>query len=436
MLFMYNLSEVIGCILYFVFSILVLEALFDHSAHWNIRYLLLAMILYFPLTYPPLTRIPNIAGSLISMGIIYGLSIICYTGTSKTKFLVIILYNICDILVGNLVFFLSSTIFNKSFDELSISGSFARIYLLIMIYLIEYLCITRLKKHTPVSVYISAEGNMISFLFFLCSFGIVFINYSILFYLSEENTMLELLCLILTCLMLLMIFMTMFLLNRLWQKNQRLYEYNLTKIQVKQQQKQLLSLKENEEQIKEIRHDTKNYLISYRALLIEGRIQEVIDELDKMIDTKLAPKPTEFCSNQLVNTLLMQKYMECQEKNIPISVHTIISDSYEDIETLVAISNLIDNAIEASEKLPPEKASVSIEIVPRPNGISILIANHIDRSVLLANPDLTTTKPDKKQHGIGIQSAKRIIEQKNGILEIYEENNKFCVQIYIPCFGV
>ena len=248
--------------------------------------------------------------------------------------------------------------------------------------------------------------------------------------------MLELLCLILTCLMLLMIFMTMFLLNRLWQKNQRLYEYNLTKIQVKQQQKQLLSLKENEEQIKEIRHDMKNYLISYRALLIEGRIQEVIDELDKMIDTKLAPKPTEFCSNQLVNTLLMQKYMECQEKNIPISVHTIISDSYEDIETLVAISNLIDNAIEASEKLPPEKASVSIEIVPRPNGISILIANHIDRSVLLANPDLTTTKPDKKQHGIGIQSAKRIIEQKNGILEIYEENNKFCVQIYIPCFGV
>ena len=102
MMILYNFAEALSCILYFIFSVFALETFFSRSSKYQFVYVLFAALLYFPLTYSPISILPNLAGSFLSMAILYVLSLLCYNGKWIYKFLVILLYNIFDILIGNI----------------------------------------------------------------------------------------------------------------------------------------------------------------------------------------------------------------------------------------------------------------------------------------------------------------------------------------------
>ena len=260
----------------------------------------------------------------------------------------------------------------------------------------------------------------------------VLINYYILFYLSHGNDTLEILGLVSTCVMLIIIFVTLFLFHRLQLKNRQLQEYELLSLTVEQQEKQLRYMEESEQRIRELRHDMKNYFLSYETLLKAGKVNEVIEDLEKMISVRMHAENADFCQNRLVNAMLLQKNMLCREKEITFSVRVALANTFHDVEMIVVLSNIIDNAIEAEEKLPKEIRRIFVEIIPRPNAISMLIENTIPVSVLENNPELHTTKPSSESHGIGLKSVKRLLEKRNGLIDIFEESGKFCVHIYFP----
>lgn len=432
MTILYNLTEALSCLLYFVFSILTLETVFSHSAKYRFLYILIAGFLYFPLTYSPFSLLPNLAGSLLSMGIVFALSLVCYSGKWIYKFLAILLFNIFDILIGNIFFYIGTLTTNKNFSDLSVPGSITRIYILILIYLSELMILFSIRRKLKSSPAFSSEGYTIISLFLLCSFLVVLINYYILFYLSEENDILEVLGLISTCIMLIIIFVTLFLFHRLQTKSRLLQEYELLNLTMEQQEKQLHYMQESEQRIREIRHDMKNYFLSYESLLKTGKVEEVIEDIHKMISERLNAESTTFCQNQLVSAMLIQKNNLCHDKEIAFSVRVALANTFDDIEMIVVLSNILDNAIEAEEKLPKEFRRIFVEILPRPNAISMLIENTILSSVLDTNPELHTTKSYSDSHGIGLKSVKRLLEKRNGLIEIFEENEKFCVHIYFP----
>lgn len=432
MTILYNLTEALSCIFYFIFSVFTLETFFPRSSKYKFLYVLFAALLYFPLTFSPVSILPNLAGSFLSMTILYVLSLICYNGKWIYKFLVILLYNIFDILIGNIFFYIGTLTAGKNFSELSIPGSVTRIYILLLIYLTEFIILFAIHRKRKPSSAFSFESYTIISLFLLCSFLVVLINYYILFYLSHGNDTLEILGLVSTCVMLIIIFVTLFLFHRLQLKNRQLQEYELLSLTVEQQEKQLRYMEENEQRIRELRHDMKNYFLSYESLLKAGKVNEVIEDLEKMISVRMHAENFDFCQNRLVNAMLLQKNMLCREKEIVFSVRVALANTFHDVEMIVVLSNIIDNAIEAEEKLPKEIRRIFVEIIPRPNAISMLIENTIPVSVLENNPELHTTKPCSESHGIGLKSVKRLLEKRNGLIDIFEENGKFCVHIYFP----
>ena len=61
----------------------------------------------------------------------------------------------------------------------------------------------------------------------------------------------------------------------------------------------------------------------------------------------------------------------------------------------------------------------------------ILIKNTIPESVLASDHGLKTRKRDKINHGWGLRSVKDIADSYDGMMEVYEEQNNFVVNVML-----
>ena len=48
------------------------------------------------------------------------------------------------------------------------------------------------------------------------------------------------------------------------------------------------------------------------------------------------------------------------------------------------------------------------------------------------NADLVTSKADAENHGLGLPIIRENISKLNGILDIYNRDDTFCVSAYLP----
>ena len=63
---------------------------------------------------------------------------------------------------------------------------------------------------------------------------------------------------------------------------------------------------------------------------------------------------------------------------------------------------------------------------------TICVKNQIASSVLKENPTLKTSKEESNLHGLGVGKIKEITAQYGGMVDFYEEENFFCVKVFIP----
>ena len=76
--------------------------------------------------------------------------------------------------------------------------------------------------------------------------------------------------------------------------------------------------------------------------------------------------------------------------------------------------------------------TIICQVVETSSDIDICIKNHIENSVLENNSNLDTKKANKENHGLGLKIVEEIVENMHGMWEIYEEDDMFCVHIYLP----
>lgn len=92
---------------------------------------------------------------------------------------------------------------------------------------------------------------------------------------------------------------------------------------------------------------------------------------------------------------------------------------------------MLDNAIDASEKLEAIKPEIVLNISKKSGYYSILVKNRIESSVLSSNKHLHTSKADKQHHGYGLKTVRLIAEAHNGMTDIYEKDSYFIVNVLL-----
>ena len=96
------------------------------------------------------------------------------------------------------------------------------------------------------------------------------------------------------------------------------------------------------------------------------------------------------------------------------------------------ISNLLNNAIEACEKIQEDKRIIEFKIAGYNSQIFISVRNSYDmESIINQKQKFITTKEDKLNHGIGLENVSRTVKKYDGDMRISQENERFIVTINI-----
>lgn len=185
----------------------------------------------------------------------------------------------------------------------------------------------------------------------------------------------------------------------------------------------------DEERIRSIYHDMKNHL-----LVLEGT--QATDETRKMAQ-ELRSQIADYenyihTGNDFLDIIIRDKAEKAREKHIDFSAFIDFGgiDFIELLDISTLFGNGIDNAIEASEKLPEEQRVILVKAGKVQDFVSILIENNCVPEE--PKNGRRTAKPDKFLHGFGISNMKKAAEKYDGTCTTAQKNGKFTLKILIP----
>lgn len=204
------------------------------------------------------------------------------------------------------------------------------------------------------------------------------------------------------------------------------------KVQIAQLQQQYAYYQDklkDEERIRSIYHDMKNHLLVLESSQGTDETRKMAQELRSQIEGYENYIHT---SNDFLDIIIRDKAEKAREKHIDFSAFIDFSgvDFIEPLDISTIFGNGLDNAIEASEKLPEEQRAILVKAGKVQNFLSIIMENNC---VDTANPAKhRTTKQDDFLHGFGISNMKKAAEKYDGQLTTKCENGKFTLKILIP----
>ena len=135
--------------------------------------------------------------------------------------------------------------------------------------------------------------------------------------------------------------------------------------------------------------------------------------------------------NEFLDIILRNKAANAREKQIDFSAMVDFNgiDFMEPFDISTIFGNALDNAIEASEKLPEELRLITVRAESIRDMLVITVENH---TLPDASPVEGTTKKDRFIHGFGIPNIKNAVEKYGGQCSFRQENGTYRLKIIIP----
>lgn len=223
-----------------------------------------------------------------------------------------------------------------------------------------------------------------------------------------------------------------YMVNMLEQESE-MQQLRLLHEQTQNQMNLYQSMKEQYEQQRRFFHDYKNQLNCIQGMIESGQTQEAMEYISGLNGSLHQGAMCVNTDHIVVNVMLNRKYQEACEKGI---VMTMVSGdlsgitmSEEDIVTL--LGNLLDNAIEACEKLT-ESRVIQFKMVIEDAQLVLSIRNPVREPVRIKDNRIVTSKHNKAQHGIGLLNVDSVIRKNNGTSVLKCEDGWFSFAAMIP----
>ena len=218
------------------------------------------------------------------------------------------------------------------------------------------------------------------------------------------------------------------------ESSQRQLDIEMQKLTIQQQQKDIETIIQDYYEILKIRHDIKRNLSIAAEMLNEKEYDKLGAFIKSFQDNNIGNIKTYInTSNRMFNAIINQKLSEAEQRNIKIEcfIFNDLSDfnGMSDQELCLIFLNLLDNAIEAEAEV--ENPIIKLNIFQNRGYVCFKIENIVDKNILETNPNLHTTKQDKRMHGVGLKSVREIIDRHDGIFNFSQNEKWFSAEIML-----
>ena len=180
------------------------------------------------------------------------------------------------------------------------------------------------------------------------------------------------------------------------------------------------------------RHDYHDHLQALKAYLDNqdtAAARQYLNELEDKLD---AVDPLVHSGNAMLDAIVNAKLTLAERLHIPVNEKVIVGNTplIKDVDLVVILGNLLDNAIEAiSEQPPHEKRQLRlyIGIVKQQFYISVTNTRPADQVI---DYQYASTKSDKR--GLGIRRVNKLVAKYDGMINRQYEASVFVTEIAIP----
>lgn len=182
-------------------------------------------------------------------------------------------------------------------------------------------------------------------------------------------------------------------------------------------------------------HDLNNHLNLLYQLLQEEKVDEAQRYIKEIAEPILALSKKQWTGIDVADTVLNSKIQEMNERNIMPDINVEFPENSTILpnDLCTILSNLLDNAIEAVEKLD-ENRKIKLTMRRANFFLFIRVSNPCGQNRKFAVFP-ATTKENASLHGWGLRSVKDVVERYGGTMECVNENYEFIMNIMLPFDG-
>lgn len=192
---------------------------------------------------------------------------------------------------------------------------------------------------------------------------------------------------------------------------------------------QLDIMKNSYQKIRELRHDMRHHLSELKYLANNDEKTQLIHYIEDMEKHMLNAEEYVSSGNKEIDGTLNYLLQTAKKSLKEVDVSVSIPEGLEVHNYLfnVILGNLLENAIETAIKT--ERKYLKIHIKLKQSVLYINVENSFNGEVKLKEQKIVTSKKNTKEHGIGLDSVKRMVDEMNGMLDLRWKNDIFCVNV-------
>ena len=173
-------------------------------------------------------------------------------------------------------------------------------------------------------------------------------------------------------------------------------------------------------------HDLNNHLIALDHLLDDGNMPEAKTYIAAIQKPIQILKKTHWTGDDVVDAVLNNKIQLMENRNIHYKIQTDFPDKtgIEAADLCTILANLLDNAIEATGKIPDQTPPLKIRIQSIKKFVLIEISNP-SKEIKFTDDGLPRKTRKSSFHGWGLHNVTQAVEKYNGTILFEYENGIF-----------
>ena len=188
--------------------------------------------------------------------------------------------------------------------------------------------------------------------------------------------------------------------------------------------------------IRQMKHEMKNHLTNIKGLVRNGSYGDIEQYIDHMDESMNVFELTIKTGNSVTDVIVNDKQKAAEKQGIQFKSEFSYpkSEGYNAYDVGVIINNLLQNALEACEKMAGGKKYIYLSGRQKKKFYLINVKNSFEGEVLFdtkTNLPLSTKDRDTSLHGIGLSNVKREVDKYMGDVDIKAKKNEFSVTVLL-----